>query len=261
MLFPDTREALNSFTPIGLNEMDQVSFMNRTDLKFVLSAGRVTDLLTSLDRGYKILEINNERLYSYCTTYLDTSDFMFFNQHLTGKLERNKVRFRKYESTGITFLEVKRTTNKNRTIKWRIENKLSSDSLCDNKATEFISMYVPQVSLFLKPVLISRFKRATFVGSDMKERVTIDYDLCFADTKGNNIEMPSIAIVELKKDRINYSSLMAKRLKEMSVRSTSFSKYCVGASLLHNPPRTNLIKSKLLLIKKIENEYSSHISV
>ena len=147
MLIQNTREVLNSFIPIGLNEMDQVSFMNRTDLKFVLSAGRVTDLLTSLDRGYKILEINNERLYSYCTTYLDTSDYLFFNQHLTGKLERNKVRFRKYESTGITFLEVKRTTNKNRTIKWRIENKLT----VKDKAPNFLNFIYFDVLEQAKP--------------------------------------------------------------------------------------------------------------
>jgi hypothetical protein len=259
MLISEIHDKLNSFVPIGLNEMDNVRLLNRTDTKYVLSLKRIPDLLSRLDGGYKILEINDERSFIYSTTYLDTADYLFFNQHVTGKLERNKVRYRKYEATGSTFLEVKRRTNKNRTIKFRIENKLNSEALCDVTALEFIKEYIPQRPLLLRPVLINRFKRITLVGKEIRERVTIDYDLSFSNPYEINRNMPFIAIIELKKDRNAGRSPLTIILKKNSIHPTGFSKYCIGTSILYSLPRINMTKTKLLLIKKIENEFNNHV--
>jgi hypothetical protein len=259
MILSEIQECLNSFVPIGLDEMDNVTLMNRTDTKYVLSLNKIPDLLTCLDGGYKVLEINNERLFSYFTTYLDTIDYQFFNQHVTGKLNRNKVRYRKYDITGTTFLEVKRSTNKNRTIKYRIENTPASDSVCDSNALEFLKEYIPQSPLLLNSVLINRFKRVTLVGTDLNERVTIDYDLSFSNPAGIHVNIPSVAIIELKKEGNCYRSLMAGVLRSFSVHQTGFSKYCIGASMLYNLPRKNLIKQKLILLNKIENEFNKHV--
>ena len=78
-----------------------------------------------LSNHYQVLEINNMRILPYSTTYLDTSDYLFYYQHVRGEFERYKLRYRKYEATNESFLEIKKKTNKGRTIKWRIENKLS----------------------------------------------------------------------------------------------------------------------------------------
>ena len=43
------KEVLDSFVPIGLGEMDRVRLMDRKDTKYVLSAGRIPDLLTKKD--------------------------------------------------------------------------------------------------------------------------------------------------------------------------------------------------------------------
>lgn len=259
MLFPELEIGLNSFVPLGLDEMDNVRLMNRTDIKYVFSFKRIPQLLASLDGNYKILEINNERSFIYSTTYLDTTDYLFFNQHVTGKLERNKVRYREYEVSATTFLEVKKRTNKNRTVKYRIENNLTSDSACDSTALEFLKEYIPQRPLILRPVLINRFKRITLVGKEISERVTIDYDLSFSNPDGNNSYMPFIAIIELKKDRNADRSPLANVLKKNSIHPTGFSKYCIGTSILNNLPRINIIKPKLLLLKKIENEFNKHV--
>jgi hypothetical protein len=249
---------LTAFNPIGLNEMDKVGLMNRVDSKYVFSANLIPDLLTGLNRYYKILEINSIRSFSYRTTYFDTSDFLFFKHHVTGKLERNKVRYRQYEATGTSFLEVKRKTNKSRTVKWRIKSSLPASDIFDDKAAEFLKKYVELNSILLKPVTINRFTRITLVGSEMDERVTIDFDLSFSDPDGNIADMPYLAIAEIKKESGSGSSQIAKALKSLSVRSWGFSKYCIGTSLLYDLPRKNTLKSKLLLIKKIENEYIKH---
>jgi hypothetical protein len=256
MLVPEIKEVLDSFIPISLNEMDNVRLMDRIDTKYVLSVQKIPDLLHRIDGGYSALEINGNRFFSYLTTYLDTSEYLFFNQHVTGKLERNKVRFRKYETTGTTYLEVKKTTNKNRTIKWRFENDLNPHNKCDDKACEFIKKYIPCESLKLQPVLISSFKRVTLVRSAISERITIDYDLSFSDTMGNKTNFPFLAIIELKQQGSFYRSPVANILKESLVYPTSFSKYCIGTSIFYDHPKKNILKTKLLLINKIQNEHN-----
>lgn len=247
---------LDSFTPICLEEMENVRLMDRTDTKYVFSVKRLPEILNRMDGMYKALEINNKRISSYSTTYLDTSDFLFFNQHVTGKLERNKVRYRKYVNTGKTYLEVKKKTNKNRTIKWRIESSLTSDNKCDGRAYDFVNEYVNQKPLILKPVLINNFKRITLVGSKIDERITIDYDLSFSDTNGNLASIPFIAIIELKRQDFSDTSPVATILKDYLIHPTGFSKYCVGAAIFYDLPRKNILKQKRLLLNKIENEYN-----
>jgi hypothetical protein len=257
-MFHDIKEILNSFTPIGLEEMDSVRLMNRVDTKYILPVTGITDFLTKMKGGYKVLAIDNNRMFSYNTTYLDTSDYLFFNQHVTGKLERNKVRYRRYEATGTTYLEVKKRTNKNRTIKWRIENDLTSTNKCDGIAYEFIKEYVPLKSLILKPILINRFSRITLVGSDFNERITIDSDLSFSDPDGNQFNLPFIAILEVKSEGFNNRSPVGNILKSFSIHPNGFSKYCIGAAILYDLPRKNILKQKFLLINKIENECNRH---
>lgn len=258
MHIPEIKGLLKSIAPITLNEMDNVRLMNRIDLKYVLPVNRIADLLSRLEGSYRVLEINAERLFSYNTTYLDTSDYLFFNQHVTGRLERNKVRYRTYEATSTTFLEVKRTTNKNRTIKWRIENPQPDGSVYNEKANEFIDKHIPHSSSLLKPVLINRFKRITLVGSEMNERVTIDFDLSFSKPYGSFTDLPFITIIELKKERTSERTAITKILKDLSIRPTGFSKYCIGSSILYDLPHINILKSKHLLIKRIENEYCTN---
>ena len=253
---PEITGILDSFHPVRMEEIDHVRLMNRVDTKFISSLGKLPGILSGMNGTYKVLEVNGERLSSYHNTYLDTNDFLFFNQHVTGKLERNKVRYRKYESTGVTFLEVKKRTNKNRTVKWRIENNLTVASHCDEEGLEFIKEYIP-ISFFpLEPTLINRFQRITLIGSDIKERITIDFDLSYSDTEGNQTSLPFIFIIELKQDIHSELSPLKTILKGFSIRPVSFSKYCYGTAMLYDIPRKNMLKPIILLLNKIENEYN-----
>jgi hypothetical protein len=253
-------EVLSSFSQISLEEMDNARLMNRTDTKYVMSVSRIPSILTRMNGDYKVLEINGARVFSYFTTYMDTADYLFFNQHITGKLSRNKVRFRKYETTGTTFLEVKKKTNKNRTLKWRIENNIAPDGTFDAAAFEFIFKHVPDRSLVLKPVLINSFKRITMVGSVINERITLDYDISFSDPDGRKAGLPSVAVVEVKKDRFTDRSRITEILKTSCVYPTGFSKYCIGNAVLNDLLRKNILKPKIIMINKIEDEYYRLVS-
>jgi len=255
MYVSDIHESLRSFVPIRLEEMDSIKLMNRVEAKFLFNVKRLPGLLDRLSGIYKILEIEHIRSFPYITTYLDTSEFLFYNQQLTGKLARHKVRYRKYESSGMSFLEVKRRTNKNRTIKWRIENSLIED-IPDENAIDFIRGFIPGKALDLKPVLVNSFSRITLAGIDLKERITMDFNLKYSGPEGNISELPFLAIAELKKEGYSGNSPFANVLKQNGIRPTGFSKYCIGNALLREMSRKNMLKPKFLLINKIENEYN-----
>jgi len=248
-------ETLASFSKISLEEMDSVKLMDRTDTKYVFSSFRLPQLLTNLNGDYRILEIGGKRAFSYHTTYLDTPGYLFFNQHVTGKLARHKIRFRKYETSGITFLEVKKKTNRNRTVKWRIPDDLASDGTYSDAAFEFIEKHVPYRPLDLNIVLINTFTRMTFTGTGIRERVTIDWDISYSGREGNIAGLPSIAVVEVKKESFCERSRITDILKASAIYPAGFSKYCIGNALLNEQLRTNSLKPTLLMINKIKNEH------
>jgi hypothetical protein len=181
---------------------------------------------------------------------------LFYNQQVRGKLNRHKVRYRLYESTGESFLEIKKKTNKNRTIKWRIENS-SEPKSPDAEAARFIGEYIPFCLPDLHPVLVNGFNRITLVGKACKERVTLDYNIAFSSPEGRNSGFAFLAIAELKREKISCISPFGIIMKSMGIRPGSFSKYCMGSALINDMPRINMLKHNLLLINKIENEYST----
>lgn len=250
---------LDSFNSVRLEGMEKVKLMDRVDTKYLLPANRVSDLLWMMQGRYMVLEIGNSRISSYETVYLDTPDHYFFNQHVTGRTGRVKVRFRNYKSTGITFLEIKKKTKKNRTVKWRIENSIS-DNNCNEKAIEFINSHLQLNSNELKPVLTNSFERITFASFDKNERITVDLNLSFTSPEGNSFGMPLIAIVELKSEGPAVRSPFSRLIKQFSNYPTGFSKYCIGCAMLHDLPFKNILKPKILLINRIENEYNGSLS-
>jgi len=256
MLQPDIQPILSSFTPIQLNKMEGVMLMNRVESKYLFSVSKLPIVLNQLSAHYKMLEIDTIRTFPYHTTYLDTTDLLFYTQQVRGKLNRHKVRYRLYESTGESFLEIKKKTNKNRTIKWRIENSSEAQSP-DAEAARFIEEYLPFCLPDLRPVLENGFNRITLVGKTCNERVTLDYNIAFGSPGGRNSGFPFLAIAELKREKISCISPFGIVMKKMGIRSGSFSKYCMGSALILNVPRKNILKHNLLLINKIENEYSN----
>lgn len=250
----DLNAILKEFRPVKLDEMDSVGFMNRTDSKYLFNISSLPELLKSAASGYRILEINDERSFSYCTTYYDTPAYSFYYQHVTGKLGRNKIRVRTYESTGTSYLEVKNKTNKGKTVKSRIKKK-ADDCLTEGKGFDFISEVIPDcIPDDLRPMLTNRFIRVTLANFDVKERITIDYNVSFSKDGEKSLFLPYLAIAEIKRDRSSGESPFYHEIKKMGIREVSFSKYCVGLALLNDMPKTNTLKSRLLILNKIKNE-------
>jgi hypothetical protein len=132
---------------------------------------------------------------------------------------------------------------------------LVDNSTCDNNAMKFIKEYIPLNSHNLKPVLTSAFKRITFVGSAIDERITIDYDLSYSGLDGNRLSFPFISVIEMKREGFSDRSKLEGILKDYLIRPVGFSKYCIGSGILYDLPHKNILKPKFLLINKLENEF------
>lgn len=241
-------DLISQFDPIALEEMDSVGLMKRTDTKYVFSEEQLIPLIEGIQGDYRVLEVVGVRSNRYRTLYFDTSAFDFYMQHQNGKLNRNKVRFRKYVDSDVCFLEVKFKNNKGQTIKKRIkvedfEKELSRDHL------SFVNDNA-EVKNELMPKLWNSFNRITFVNQQLKERLTIDYNLSF-EFEGNKLELPNVVIAELKQVRLNRNSPFAEMAKKLKIRDSRISKYCIGSALLNEDLKHNRFKPKILNLKKI----------
>ena len=240
--------ATDYFNPIQLNQMDKVKLMNRTDTKYWFHSERLGDLLETIKDNYFILKIDDEAELPYATTYYDTKENQMYEAHHNGKLNRYKVRRRSYVSSGISFLEVKFKNNKGRTIKKRILSE-NRNNFFTAKEFEFLNVQIPINSKLLQPSLVNKFSRLTLVHKNFKERCTIDFNLQFK-TADKIISLDDLIIVEIKSEGSPSNSSLARALRNQRIKTSGFSKYCVGRVVTDPALKRNAFKHKIRTIEK-----------
>jgi len=241
---------IDFFSPIKLEQTNQVKLMNRIDKKYYFDVKFLFDLLYSVRNEYFILEINNKNKLAYRTTYFDTLGHDMYMSHHNGKLNRYKIRKRHYVESKMSFLEIKFKNNKGRTIKKRINTTYNNKLLKKDK--NFISSNTPFDSNYLKVGLINQFNRLTLVNKNFKERCTIDLDIFFS-YEGKDKSLNNIVIIEIKSDNNYGISSLAVALTEKRIKSSGFSKYCIGCIFSNPTLKQNRFKEKIINIKKIIN--------
>jgi hypothetical protein len=248
----DFSRVLRRFTPISLTQMHNVALLRRIDTKYVLSEAQLYQALTRLTADYDVLEIEGRRLHRYQTLYFDTPDFALYRQHHDGWRDRYKVRSRVYVDSDQAFLEVKRKTNKNVTVKSRLQTPEVVTQV-DAQTDGFLHTHFPQATEALEPQLWNSFYRITLVSKHSVERLTLDIDLSF-QAGGTHAALPGIAIAEVKQEAFSLRSEFVGQMRALGVRSMSFSKYCIGVSLLYDQVKRNTFKPQWLYIDKIIGE-------
>ena len=107
--FQEISNAIYGFKKITLEEMNAVSLMKRTDTKYIVNVNFLAPILEDLQKEYQVLEIDNRRIMNYSSVYFDTPEFKFYFDHHNGKVNRTKIRQRKYVDSELTFLEIKKS--------------------------------------------------------------------------------------------------------------------------------------------------------
>jgi hypothetical protein len=240
-------KTLQSYIPVSLEQMKAVRLMNRIDTKYVTTLPKLVQLLEMARDQYWVQEIDGKRNMPYYTLYYDTEQYDMYQEHQRGKKTRQKIRIRAYEHSGVSFLEVKKKNNKGRTSKKRVECKPHEK----DAHTDFIASHLLYPPEGLLNRIENRFSRITLVNRNMTERLTIDTGLRFHNFSTNKVcRLDGLVIIELKRDGQTFSPIL-ELLRQLRIKPSGFSKYCMGMALTDENLRRNNFKPRLHMVNKI----------
>lgn len=262
MLNPEISAQLEEMQPMGLKSLESVALQNRTDTKYLMNEMQAISILHACRHAYRVLEINGRRGSSYSTQYFDTDGLDMYLDHHNGMRDRYKVRLRSYVDSGAAWLEIKRKTNLERTIKRRmplddVAPQLGEDAVGYFTAEEayFIRQTTPYDPLALHPVVNNEFTRITLASVDPNrpERMTIDVGLHLR-WRNVALRLPGIIIAEVKRPRAAARSVFGTAAHARHIHPTPFSKYCIAIAQLAPGVRKNLFKETLRKLDRLLSE-------
>ena len=242
---------LGLLQPISLDEMSGIKLMNRTDTKFVTNKAKLAQLLELTQGQYFAQQIEGSRIANYQTTYWDTPWHRFFLEHHNGRAPRQKIRVRTYLDSDMTFLEVKTKNNHGRTKKKRstVPSQERQD-VVDAGGSEFTQKLTGATFDDILPTVQNQFQRITLVNYGKTERLTIDFNVAFHNYETeHDAQTGQLVIIELKRDG-NVFSPVLDLLRQLRIKPSGFSKYCIGSVMTNASLKNNLFKEKLVRIRK-----------
>ncbi len=254
---PHDRSALSplidEFEGISLTGLEETKaqLLTRQESKHLMTLRQCRDLVKALVGSYRVLEIQGTRIGRYDTMYYDTPSFLSYLQHHNGEGNRYKLRLRHYDSSGETYLEVKKKTNKGSTEKRRVKTTWSSTGFLPEQA-EFLHSALPYDCRAFHPVIMTVYNRLTLVSAGSPERLTFDTGISFHDGQ-RMISYPDLVIAEIKHEKGTKNSPALQTIHAMGIRKRAFSKYCIGVSLFFERLKHNRFKQNLLVLSRIAN--------
>ncbi|MBQ8061137.1 MAG: polyphosphate polymerase domain-containing protein [Bacteroidales bacterium] len=250
-------EAVESFQPITLEEMDSIKLMNRVDTKYLTDEATLSlVLLDAASAGYRALMADGTMISPYHSVYYDTPELKMFSDHHNKRLTRQKVRTRVYVNSGDAYLEIKRKNNKGRTKKKRtgiLPGEMEDFSM-DEAAADYLAAHSDYTVGEITPELSTDFRRITLVNPEKTERLTIDTRLEFSNFRNKRRAfLQDAVVIELKQDG-RASSRMKGILLDHRVKPVRISKYCIGVTLTEPEVKSGRFKEKVRAIEKTINK-------
>jgi len=252
---------LSGYGNISLKEVQKASLMRRKDSKFLFSYSCLPDILSMVEKDYRVLDIDGIRSHPYHTHYYDTTDLEMYFMHHRGMANRHKVRFRRYGTSDIHFLEVKKKNAKGITQKARVRTN-SMDASILSTEEEFLVSYSPYKPDEMVPLLENSFNRITLVRQDQTERITLDYGLQFFSMQSDiNLSLHGVSIAEIKYENHLSGSPFNAALRRSHITPKRFSKYAIGMALLNPDLKQNRFKAKVRKVHQINNHFMETIKL
>ena len=242
-------DIVSNFDCISLSQMDNVKLMNRTDTKFAFAYNKLAMLFKKMQPYYRILDINGKLIHDYKSLYYDTKERKFYIDHHNQRVNRNKIRFREYVGSNLTFLEIKLKNNKGRTIKKRMRVDSITKKLTSKQQAYITKIVGHEIDVYPKQWI--NFSRFTFVHKTQKERLTMDINLTFENKKKTG-DLKQIVIAEVKQERMSRSSDFMRIAKELHILPIRISKYCISTLELNPDLKRNRFKEKVLFLNKLK---------
>lgn len=179
--------------------------------------------------------------------YLDTTEFDFFYDNISGKGSRRKARIRWY---GDVSGAIQKPVLEFKVREGMLGNKLSFPLVPFSMDAHFsketlhrvfhesdLPVWAFEVLVQLKPALLNRYRREYFLSFDQKFRLTIDNELQYFGIGVHNNNLLEAYrsedhIVELKYDFL-HDDLATQVTRDLPFRLTKSSKYVNGVERLH----------------------------
>jgi hypothetical protein len=197
---------LSGFSAMSLTELNATaSYLKRIDRKFLMTEEKFLEILGDLSNDFKTLEIWGKRVFLYDNVYMDTDEYLFYQQHQNKVPSRTKVRTRHYTDAGdLAFFEYKQKENWV-TKKFRYQFPAEEHGTMTKGKKRFFegvfqSLYsdkAPEIS----PAMRTKYNRLTLVSVTGEERLTIDFNISVKDLrseKAKNIKLKNLVIIESK---------------------------------------------------------------
>jgi hypothetical protein len=198
---------LEKFQALTLTELNaQASYLKRIDRKFLLTKNQFAEILEDLKDDFQVLDIAGRKVFSYDNVYMDTNDYLFYNQHQDKENRRTKIRTRLYKDSDMAFFEFKQKIN-GITQKFRYQFPSEEHGQMTKGKTRFFegvwqSMYNGDPKApFIFPSIQTTYKRITLVEKQGGERLTIDFSIKTLDLRdelASDIKLKNLVIIESK---------------------------------------------------------------
>lgn len=241
------KQVLGTFEPISLQGLDEVRMLNRIDTKYVFHIRQFAEILEDVKENYYALEIDGNRMFAYESLYFDTEDYQLYKFHHNGKINRLKVRYRRYSDSGLVFFEVKYKVKGNRTDKKRLKQDELKLTLTDEELALVNHHQLDEATLQKKMWIY--FNRITLASKKMNERLTLDLHIAFDNFKGRKA-FPELVIAEVKTDKSATGSPIIRSFNKRNFEEVGFSKYSTAVAMMEDV-KNNAFKPNFIKIEKI----------
>ena len=159
--------------------------LTRVDRKYLVPLKSAQELVDGLAPDARVLAIDEQRRFSYASTYFDTPGLEAFMLAARKRRRRFKVRTRTYLDSGLCFLEVKTCGARGSTVKRRMGYYADDASRLTGPGRAFVaaclagagvtgSAAAREVAAALRPVLTTTYERTTLHLPRAEARATID---------------------------------------------------------------------------------------
>jgi len=256
-----TKKEVKDFEKITLDELNQTSsYLKRIDRKFLVTASQLKDILKDITKDFKVLEIAGKRIFSYDNVYMDTEDYLFYNQHQNKLNKRTKIRTRLYVDSDLAFFEFKQKENWV-TQKYRYSFPTEEHGTMTKGKKRFYegvwqAMYDGEKAPTITPAIRTKYKRITLVSKDGSERLTIDFAIKTENLRNpnqNEIDLKNLVIIESKS--LNQDCASCKIIEKHGIKQAhSCSKYSLWVIYSGLAEKYDTFKDTMEEIKNIRLE-------
>jgi len=257
----DINSKLINFSSINLTQLNATSsFLKRIDRKYLVTIEQLKNILKDLKNDFQVLEINEKRVFSYDNVYMDTPDYLFYNQHQNKEKSRTKIRTRLYKDSDLAFFEYKQKEDWI-TKKFRYQFHCEEHGEMTKGKKRFFewvwqSMYFGEKAPKITPAIRTNYNRLTLVSKRGEERLTIDFNIETSDLrnlKSKKTKLENLVIIESKsmsKKCFSSDIMKAHHINEAS----SCSKYSLWVVYSGLAEKWSTFKKTMKKIKEIRIE-------